>query len=59
MCDKNSSTLGPCVTEVAGPSARAHLAGYGVAADSGQKDFWARRKLAFVQRLLRGESLDL
>lgn len=59
MDDKNSSTLAPGVTEAAAPSARAHHAGGGGAAAGGQKRFSAKRKLALVQRLLRGESLEV
>jgi len=59
MDDMNSSTLAPGVTEAAAPSARAHHAGVGGAAAGGQKRLSAKRKLALVQRLLRGESLEV
>ena len=56
MDDKNSSTSG--ATEAAAPAARAHHAGDGGAAAGGLRRFSAKRKLAAVQRLMRGESLD-
>ena len=56
MDDKNSSTSG--ATEAAAPAARAHPAGAGGAAAGGLRRFSAKRKLAAVQRLMRGESLD-
>jgi len=56
MDDKNSST--PGATEAAAPSARANNAGDGGAVAGGAKRFSAKRKLAIVQRLLRGESLE-
>ena len=56
MDDKNSST--PGATEAAAPASRAHHAGDGGAVAGGAKRFSAKRKLAIVQRLLRGESLE-
>jgi hypothetical protein len=56
MDDKNSPTSS--ATEVTAPSARAHTAGDGGAVTGGSKRFSAKRKLAAVQRLMRGESLD-
>jgi hypothetical protein len=56
MDDKNSST--PDATEATAPSARAHHAEDGGAVAGGTKRFSAKRKLAAVQRLMRGESLD-
>ena len=56
MDDKNSPTSS--ATEAAAPSARAHDAGDGGAVAGGTKRFSAKRKLAAVQRLMRGESLD-
>ena len=56
MDDKNSSTAG--ATEAAAPAARAHHDGDGGAAAGGLRRFSAKRKLAAVQRLMRGESLD-
>jgi transposase-like protein len=56
MDDKNSST--PGATEAAARASRAHHAGDGVAVAGGAKRFSAKRKLAIVQRLLRGESLE-
>jgi len=56
MNDKNSST--PGATEAAAPASRAHHAGDGGAVARGAKRFSAKRKLAIVQRLLRGESLE-
>jgi transposase-like protein len=57
MDDKNSST--PGATEATAPSERAHNAGNGGAVAGGAKRFSAKRKLAIVQRLLRGESLEV
>jgi transposase len=48
----------PGATEAAAPTTRAQHAGGGGAAAGGSKRFSARRKLACVQRLLRGESLE-
>ena len=45
-------------TEATAPSARARNAGDGGAVAGGAKRFSAKRKLAAVQRLMRGESLD-
>ena len=56
MDDKNSSTSG--ATEAAAPAARAHNADDNGAAAGGLRRFSAKRKLAAVQRLMRGESLD-
>ena len=56
MDDKNSPTSS--ATEATAPSARAPHAGDGVAVAGGSKRFSAKRKLAAVQRLMRGESLD-
>ena len=56
MDDKNSST--PGAREATAPAARAHNAGDGGAVAGGAKRFSAKRKLAIVQRLLRGESLE-
>ena len=58
MDDKNSSTSG--ATEAAAPAARAHNAddSGAAAAAGGLRRFSAKRKLAAVQRLMRGESLD-
>ena len=58
MDDKNSSTSG--APEAAAPAARAHTAddSGAAAAAGGLRRFSAKRKLAAVQRLMRGESLD-
>jgi transposase len=48
----------PGATEAAAPTTRAQHAGGGGDAAGGSKRFSARRKLACVQRLLRGESLE-
>ena len=56
MDDKNGSTSG--ATEATAPSARAHKAGNDGAVADGTKRFSAKRKLAAVQRLMRGESLE-
>lgn len=56
MSDKTTDTSG--ATEAAAPAARAHHAGDGGAVAGGAKRFSAKRKLAAVQRLMRGESLD-
>jgi len=53
MDDKNSPTSG--ATEATAPSARAINAGDGGAVAGGSKRFSAKRKLAAVQRLMRGE----
>lgn len=58
MDDKNSSRSTPDATEATVPSARAHHAGDGGGVAGGPKRFSAKRKLAVVQRLLRGESLE-
>lgn len=52
MTDSNTDTTG--ATEGAAPATRAPHAGGG----GGPKRFSAKRKLAIVQRLLRGESLE-
>ena len=56
MTDKTTDVTG--ATEAAAPTPRAHNAGGGGAAAGGSKRFSAKRKLAIVQRLLRGESLE-
>ena len=56
MDDKNSSTSG--ATEATAPAERAHQAGDGGAVAGGAKRFSAKRKLAIMQRLLRGEGLE-
>ena len=56
MTDKRTDISG--ATEAAGPTTRAHHAGGGGAAAGGSKRVSAKRKLAMVQRLLRGESLE-
>jgi len=56
MTDKTTDITG--ATEAAAPTTRAHNAGGGGAAAGDAKRFSAKRKLAIVQRLLRGESLE-
>lgn len=56
MTDSNTETTS--ATEGACPATRAHHAGGGGPATGGPKRFSAKRKLAIVQRLLRGESLE-
>jgi len=56
MDDKNDLKSG--APEASAPSARAHHAGGGGAEAGPGKRFSARKKLAAVQRLLRGESLE-
>lgn len=56
MTDRNIDS--PSGTEAAAPATRAHHAGGGGAAAGGPKRLSAKRKLAIVQRLLRGESLE-
>lgn len=56
MTDRNTDTTG--ATEGAAPATRAPHAGGGGAAHGGVKRLSAQRKLAIVQRLLRGESLE-
>ena len=56
MSCKTTDTSG--ATEATAPSARAHNAGDGGAVAGGAKRFSAKRKLAIVQRLLRGEGLE-
>ena len=56
MSCKTTDTSG--ATEATAPSARAHNAGDGGAVAGGTKRFSAKRKLAIVQRLLRGEGLE-
>jgi transposase len=56
MSDKTKDRSG--ATEATAPSARAHHAGDGGAVAGGSKRFSAKRKLAAVQRLMRGESLE-
>ena len=56
MDDKNE--LNPGATEASAPATRApHAGGGGAEAGSGKR-FSAKRKLAAVQRLMRGESLE-
>ena len=55
MDDQND--LNPGATEASAPLARSHHAGGGAEAGLGKR-FSARRKMAAVQRLLRGESLE-
>ena len=54
MDDKNSPTSG--ATEATAPSARARNAGDGGAVAGGSRRFSAKRKLAVVQRLMRGRA---
>lgn len=54
----NENDLEPGATEASAAPARAHHAGGGGAEAGPGKRFSARRKLAAVQRLLRGESLE-
>lgn len=56
---KKTSPSAPFATEATVPAARAHNAGDGGAVAGGPKRFSAKRKLAVVQRLLRGESLEV
>ena len=56
MSCKTTDTSG--AMEATAPSERAHNAGDGGAVAGGTKRFSAKRKLAIVQRLLRGEGLD-
>lgn len=56
MDGKNTGGLG--ATEATAPSARAHHAGDGGAVAGPGRRFSAKRKLAAVQRLLRGESQE-
>lgn len=56
MDDKND--LEPGATEASAPPARAYPAGGGGAEAGPGRRFSAKRKLAAVQRLLRGESLE-
>ena len=56
MSCKTTDTSG--ATEATAPSERAHNAGDGGAVAGGTKRFSAKRKLAIVQRLLRGEGLE-
>jgi transposase len=58
MDDKNDVT--PGATEASAPPTRApHAGGGGAEAEAGEgKRFSAKRKLAAVQRLMRGESLE-
>lgn len=55
---KKTSPSAPDATEATAPAARAHNAGDGGAVAGGPKRFSAKRKLAAVQRLMRGESLE-
>jgi len=59
MDDRNSSTSVPRVTQAMAPAARAQHADDGGAVAGGAKRFSAKRKLVVVQRLLRGESLEV
>ena len=56
MSCKTTDTSG--AMEATAPSERAHNAGDGGAVAGGAKRSSAKRKLAIVQRLLRGEGLD-
>ena len=56
MSDETTDTSD--ATEATAPSERAHHAGDGGAVAGGTRRFSAKRKLAAVQRLMRGESLD-
>ena len=56
MSDKTTDESG--ASEATAPSARAHDAGDGGAVAGGTKRFSAKRKLAAVQRLMRGESQE-
>ena len=56
MDDKND--LNPGATEASAPATRAPHAGGGGAEGGSGKRFSAKRKLAAVQRLMRGESLE-
>ncbi len=56
MADSNTDRTS--ATEAAAPMTRAHDAGGGGSVAGGPKRFSAKRKLAIVQRLLRGESLE-
>jgi transposase len=56
MSDKTTDEFG--ASEATAPSARAHDAGDGGAVAGGTKRFSAKRKLAAVQRLMRGESQE-
>jgi hypothetical protein len=56
MDDTNEMRSG--ATEATAPSARAHHAGDGGAVAGPARRLSAKRKLAAVQRLMRGESLD-
>ena len=56
MSDKTKDESG--ASEATAPSARTHDAGDGGAVAGGTKRFSAKRKLAAVQRLMRGESQE-
>ena len=56
MSDKTKDESG--ASEATAPSARAHDAGDGGAVAGGTTRFSAKRKLAAVQRLMRGESQE-
>ncbi|MFP4406736.1 transposase [Rhodosalinus sp.] len=56
MSDRTRDESG--ASEATAPSARAHDAGDGGAVAGGTKRFSAKRKLAAVQRLMRGESQE-
>ena len=56
MDDK--SNVNPCATEASAPPTRAPHAGGGGAEAVHRRRFSARMKLAAVQRLMRGESLE-
>jgi hypothetical protein len=56
MSDRTKDESG--ASEATAPSARAHDAGDGGAVAGGTKRFSAKRKLAAVQRLMRGESQE-
>lgn len=55
---KKTSPSAPDATAATAPAARAHNAGDRGAVAGGPKRFSAKRKLAAVQRLMRGESLE-
>ena len=57
MDDKDNSITGG--TEATAPPERAHHAGDGGALAGGTKRLSAKRKLGAVQRLMRGESLEV
>lgn len=56
--DETKEPITEGAPEAMGPAARAHHAGVGGPMAGPQQRFSARKKLAAVQRLLRGESLE-